>query len=312
MFTLAHISDVHLAPMPMPWPQHLLGQRIFGFVNWHLLGRKRHHQRATLDALIAHLKSQPHDHIALSGDIVNIALPQEFARAQTWIEALGSPTELSIVPGNHDAYVAAPQGRGIDLWHAYMASDNKETAANLAARKSPYGGFPYARRFDDVVLIGLASGIPTRPLSATGTLGPEQRAKLEQLLENLAGEDVCCVVMIHHPPLPGLALPLRHLTDSEELEGIFNRHQIHLAFHGHNHRNELAWGEGPEYPFPVVGVPSASMADAQHRPLARYNLYEIERAEKHWVITMRGFGFEEKGGPVQLLEEKQLIHPDKV
>ena len=34
MFTLAHLSDIHLAPLPDPRWQELIGKRLTGYINW--------------------------------------------------------------------------------------------------------------------------------------------------------------------------------------------------------------------------------------------------------------------------------------
>ena len=102
MFTLAHLSDVHLAPLPQPRMRELLSKRILGYANW-LYGRHAFHRRTTLDVLIDDLKSRKPDHVAVTGDLVNISLPMEFQAAEDWLQALGHPADISIVPGNHDA-----------------------------------------------------------------------------------------------------------------------------------------------------------------------------------------------------------------
>ncbi|MBC7583853.1 MAG: metallophosphoesterase, partial [Tardiphaga sp.] len=38
-FTLAHLSDVHLPPLPQPAIGELLGKRMLGYINWK---RNRH------------------------------------------------------------------------------------------------------------------------------------------------------------------------------------------------------------------------------------------------------------------------------
>ncbi len=57
MFTLAHLSDPHLAPLPAPRWSELIGKRVTGYINWQ---RRRRfiHQRAVLDRLVADLKAQ--------------------------------------------------------------------------------------------------------------------------------------------------------------------------------------------------------------------------------------------------------------
>ncbi len=88
MFVLAHLSDPHLAPLPKPrWPE-LVGKRVTGYLNWR---RRRQliHRADVLARIIADLKSQWPDHIAVTGDLVNIALAGEYAPARGWLESLG-------------------------------------------------------------------------------------------------------------------------------------------------------------------------------------------------------------------------------
>ena len=41
-FTLAHLSDPHLAPLPRPRLSELIGKRITGYLNWQLRRRFIH------------------------------------------------------------------------------------------------------------------------------------------------------------------------------------------------------------------------------------------------------------------------------
>ena len=56
MFTLAHLSDPHLAPLPQPRWSELINKRITGYINWRR-GRHLIHDPATLDAIVADLKA---------------------------------------------------------------------------------------------------------------------------------------------------------------------------------------------------------------------------------------------------------------
>jgi 3',5'-cyclic AMP phosphodiesterase CpdA len=70
MFVLAHLSDLHLALRPRLL--ELAGKRGLGYINWHR-GRKYIHRRETLDAVTRDLKTAGADHIAVTGDLVNLA-----------------------------------------------------------------------------------------------------------------------------------------------------------------------------------------------------------------------------------------------
>src|SRR5215469_5154405 len=104
-FVLAHLSDPHLGPLPQPGVRELASKRLVGYINWRR-SRRRVHRRDVLDAITRDLHGTQPDHVAVTGDLVNIALPAEFAHARRWLETLGPPAHVSVVPGNHDAYVA--------------------------------------------------------------------------------------------------------------------------------------------------------------------------------------------------------------
>ena len=104
MFKLAHISDVHLGPLPRLSIHELFSKRITGFVNWHR-NRRKHLFGSTLDLLLDDIRSHKADHLAVTGDLVNLASGIEIRAAAAWLRELGDPAATSVVPGNHDAYV---------------------------------------------------------------------------------------------------------------------------------------------------------------------------------------------------------------
>src|SRR2546430_17194507 len=102
MFVLAHLSDPHLGPVPMPRFAELTGKRALGFVNWQRRRFVRHHPKV-LEALVHDLRSAAPDHIAVTGDLVNISLEKEFPPARAWLAPLGSPPDVSLGAGQHHA-----------------------------------------------------------------------------------------------------------------------------------------------------------------------------------------------------------------
>src|SRR5262249_55307218 len=106
MFSLAKLPDPHLGPLPTPRPAELASKRVFGFVNW-MRKRRLLHRGEVLAAIVADLKAQAADHIAVTGDLANVSLPQEFAAARAWLVGLGDTHDVTVVPGNHDVYVRA-------------------------------------------------------------------------------------------------------------------------------------------------------------------------------------------------------------
>jgi 3',5'-cyclic AMP phosphodiesterase CpdA len=266
MFVLAHLSDPHLAPLPAPRIVDLAGKRVLGYLHWR---RTRHkiHRIEQVDMLVRDLKAQAPDHIAVTGDLVNIALEAEFAQARAWLDGLGAPHDVTLVPGNHDAYVRPALAAHAIHWHEFMRDDDA-TASALR--------FPFVRRRGPLALIGLSSAVPTAPFMATGRLGANQIARLDDLLDHFAG--LCRVVLIHHPPRSRHGDRFKRLVDAADLRAVLRRRGAELVLHGHDHIHALNWLEGPHGPIPALGVPSASavMADGRRTERAAYNLYRID------------------------------------
>jgi 3',5'-cyclic AMP phosphodiesterase CpdA len=284
MFLLAHLSDPHIGPLPRPRLSDLASKRLFGYVNWRRR-RSAVHRLEALDALTRDLAGQSHDHTAVTGDLVNIALPEEFAVGQAWLDRLGTSADVTVVPGNHDAYVRAALPYWDKHWSAFMQGDAE------AGRDPNAGRFPFVRRRGPVALIGLSSAAPTLPLSAAGRLGAEQIARTGELLQKLNDEGLFRVVLIHHPPRRGRTSPHKRLTDAASFRRALALAGAELVLHGHDHRRALVWLDGPRGPIPAIGVPSASAALDGHDEPAGYNLYRIAGRPGSWTceVVSRGF-----------------------
>ena len=278
MFRLAHLSDVHLAPLPHVRPTQLFNKRFIGFLSWHLRRRKVHSPHVAAQ-VVSDIKLAKPDHVALTGDLINIALPQEFTRAATWLEQLGAPDYVSFVPGNHDAYVAVPAEAGLDLWQAYMTGD-------LQLPQCGGNRFPYIRQRRNIALVGVSTGVPAALHRASGTLGETQIRALAAMLRILRERGFFRVVMIHHPPLPGQTIDRKALTDAAILKTALQTEGAELVLFGHNHvhmRDTLETETGPCH---LIGIPSASAVASEHKPAAAWYLYSIERRDKRWQIEV--------------------------
>src|SRR6185369_3819675 len=102
MFSLAHISDPHLGPLPKVGFGDLASKRALGYFNWR---RNRRHAFApsVLTALTDDIRAAAPDHVAVTGDLTNLGLTAEFASARLWLEEIGEPDRVTVIPGNHDA-----------------------------------------------------------------------------------------------------------------------------------------------------------------------------------------------------------------
>jgi 3',5'-cyclic AMP phosphodiesterase CpdA len=299
MFRLAHLSDLHVGPLATPSLAQLASKRLSGYINWHRK-RKKIHDMAVLSRVIDDIRAEAPDHVACTGDLSNIGLPDEFLVAARFLNALGNAAHVSLIPGNHDAYMPDSEPAMQLLLGANMRGDDGES-------------FPYLRQRDGVALIGMCSGVVNRPFMATGRVGQRQAGALEALLLRTAAEGLVRVVMIHHPPHRRGAKPGRRLTDAALMEAALARAGAELVIHGHNHVQSLAWLPGPHKPVPVVGVASASAVPGSPGHQAAWHLYEMERlgitakgAEVKITATIRG---RRADGSVGLLSRQLLAAP---
>jgi 3',5'-cyclic AMP phosphodiesterase CpdA len=277
-FTLAHLSDPHLPPLPAARLRDLMGKRALGYLNW-TRNRHKYQRRDVLDTVLSDMHSQAPDHIAVTGDFVNLALDAEFAPARTWLDSVGTPDHVSIVPGNHDAYVGATRHRFEEAFASYLGGDDASNGGST---------FPFLRRRGPLALIGVSSAVPTPPLMATGWLGRDQLNALDRLLVRLSTELLFRVLLIHHPLRSHSHA--KRLTDSPELCALLRQHGVELILHGHDHIHSTMWIEGPNGTIPAIGVPSASALAHGRYPAAAYNLFSIERDGNAWRCqqTVRG------------------------
>jgi 3',5'-cyclic AMP phosphodiesterase CpdA len=277
-FTLAHLSDPHLPPLPATRLRDLAGKRALGYLNW-TRNRHKYQRRDVLDALVSDLQAQHPDQIAVTGDLINLALEAEFAPARAWLQSIGAPDRVSLVPGNHDAYVRATAHRFAEAWGDYIRGDEAPDAGV---------SFPLLRRRGPLALIGVSSAVPTPPLMATGWLGRQQLDALERMLKQLSTEQAFRVLLIHHPLRSDSRA--KRLTDSAPLLALLKAHGVELILHGHDHVHSTMWIEGPRGLIPAVGVPSASALAHGRYPAAAYNLFAIERDGDKWRCeqTVRG------------------------
>lgn len=294
MFKLAHISDPHLGPLPPVRARELLNKRFFGYLSW-VRRRRALHKPEVLAALAADLAGLAPDHLVITGDLTNIALPGEFIQVGRWLEGLGAPEAVSVVPGNHDAYVALPWESSLAKWSAYMACEE----AALVGGGLPTGeaAFPFVRRRGPLAIVGLSSAQPTPLFCAHGTLGSAQLERLAALLRRLGAESRFRVVLLHHPPSPGKVAWRKRLVDATAFRDVIAGAGAELILHGHDHTFGHEAIAGPSGSVPVIGVPSASAGrDGGRHPISHYQLYGIERTGNAWRIEVTARGFDPVSG----------------
>lgn len=298
-FILAHLSDPHLGPLPPAGWRALMGKRLSGYLSW-TRNRVKIHLPEVLGHLTEDLKRQSCDHIAITGDLVNISLPGEFAAAAAWLRGIAGPERLTVIPGNHDAYVNVPWHEAAGLWAEYMTGARIPDGPDIPPASD--GDFPFTRRFGQVALIGTSTAVPMPLFVAAGRLGQGQRDRLAAQLKKLGDAGCFRIVLIHHPPFGGGAYKRKSLLDAKAFQAVIAESGAELVLHGHTHVSGLGRIATPNGPVPVIGVPSASAVAAGHKDPSRYHLYRIERRADSWSLEVeirglnaQGNGFERQG-----------------
>src|SRR5688500_6092756 len=113
---VAHCSDLNLLS--------LAGARALDFVNKRWIGglnlianRGRHHHPELFEAMVADFNRSAIDQVVVTGDITNLAFEEEFRFARRYFDAIElGAANVTVLPGNHDAYVA----RGAEYFSHYF------------------------------------------------------------------------------------------------------------------------------------------------------------------------------------------------
>ncbi|HHB83447.1 MAG TPA: metallophosphoesterase [Devosia sp.] len=284
MNTIAHISDIHLSPLPRVRIRDLFNKRLTGYINWKLK-RGANMCPDAGKSLVEHMLSQRPEMSVVTGDLVNIALPEETRNAAAWLRYLGPSERVCMVPGNHDAYLPGSLESARATYGAYATGET--------LNEDPY---PFVRRVGQVAIIGCSSAVATPPFVAAGRFDVEQAERLAKVLQILENAGLYRIVAIHHPPAREFAYPVRKsLFGAKLFRDIIRQNGAEMVLHGHTHHSSLYSIEGPNAKVPVVGVAAASACPTSNDPPARYNLFRIEKLQNRWNCTMREFGYQRIG-----------------
>ncbi len=278
-FTFAHFSDPHLSSLEWVQARELLNQRILGYLSWRSR-RRAEHKTEVLEALLRDLAETRPQHIVVTGDLTHLGLPGECREVSEWLRRVGAPGDVTVIPGNHDTYIAAPWEQTVGLWAPYMASDDETLWSDVTDR------FPILRIRGPVAFIGLSTAHPTPPFFASGSVGRVQLRRLEQLLADLAKKPLLRVILLHHPPQPEATKWRKRLIDGAALRAVLARHGAELVLYGHAHYPLRAQLATPTGGVPAIGVSSASALGHKPGQRAQYHLYRVHRTAAGWQLQI--------------------------
>ena len=279
--SFAHLSDPHLSNLNHVHWRDLANKRLLGYLSWR---RKRRfeHRYEVLQALQEDLIEAVPDHLIITGDLTHIGLPEEFLQVRHWLESLGAPDDITVVPGNHDAYVHAAWQHSFAHWQPFMNSDEEENPHIKPAKPL----FPSLRVRGPVAFIGLSSARVSAPFMATGRLGTTQLDQLSDLLDKTAKLGLFRVVLLHHPPQPGAETWRKRLTDARAMCEVVAACGAELVLHGHSHRYRQSKIDSAGTSVPVFGIPSASSIGPKSSRVAKYQIYKVQKFGTEWRLDM--------------------------
>lgn len=289
---VAHLTDPHLSNLAGIEALELRDQRLLGWLSWRRK-RRRVHQRATLDAVVAAARRGMPDHWCITGDLTHIGHERELSEAAEWLRSLAPPGQLTVIPGNHDLYIPACSQAALEAhWGPYL-NDAGDAWPRLQLRGA-------------VALISLNSGHAAPPAFATGALGALQRTRLKACLAAAGAAGYARLVLIHHAPGPGMDKWRKRLVDAPELANILQHEGAELVLHGHCHESLSRTLAGPAGPIPVLSAPSASATGEHGCRSAGFNELAITVTTRS--VTLEATGVQ-LGAPPQWTLHTTLPRP---
>lgn len=198
MRRIVHISDVHFGP---------------------------HHLPAVAEGVLALIRAEKPDLVAISGDLTQRAKPLQFRAARTFVESIPAP--IVVVPGNHDV----PLYR---VWERVF---------------SPFGA--YRKHFsphlepvfhdEEMLVVGVNTAF-----NWTLTDGRVTRRQLRELAElcDRMPRELARIVVLHHPLLQ---MPSKHkaITNARGALDLFSRLGVELVLAGHVHQTHVSFAQLP-------------------------------------------------------------------
>ena len=275
MLRIAHLSDPHiLSPAGVEWRKILFNKRITGYANL-VLRRGRVYRREYLLAVLEAAAASA-DYVVVTGDITNLGLESEYDEARRLIDSIARTTEVTVVPGNHDIYLASIQRERRFPQHfgKLLVSDLPAYAVQL-----PAGPYPCVKLRGPAAIIALSSAVPRPPFVSSGNVGDVQLAALRQILAHPEVVRRTPVILIHHPPVDRrmrLAEIRDGLVDAAALRSSLAPLSRGLVLFGHLHVRVQCTLRTASGALNAVCASGAALDHSDPSIRAGFNLYEID------------------------------------
>lgn len=254
MRRIAHLSDVHTLD-PRVRRASTRYRLSAGFVS---IGRPLD-PRARAQKLLRGLRaarSSGADHVVISGDLTEMGAPEEFEHFASVLDEAGMKgDEVTLVPGNHDAYTSP------NAWREALAGP----LARWASASATEPGKVVER--GDVVLLPIDSTFFQNIVRSGGTFSSDAARAVEKRAEDPALKQKALVMVMHHSPIEQHHNPLTHwvigLRGRNHVLDVLAKYTNIQLLHGHLHR---ALDRARMFGAPAV-------VDDEERP--RVRLYDV-------------------------------------
>ncbi len=241
---IAHISDLH----------------INSFYN------DSHFKR--IKFLLKYISEQNPDHLIITGDITDNASLEDLEMFKVLLKKYGyiNGKKLSIVIGNHDIFGGAQKAEDVFTFpeKCKLVDYNERVDEFTSCFRESFdncfflpqsGFFPYAKKIDDIIFIGLNSVAKYSNLSNTfgsnGEINAFQFGQTAELLKSLENKSERKIILIHHhfnklknnskstfgSIWSGIEKQTMKLRNKRRLFKLFKESNINLVLHGHAHES---------------------------------------------------------------------------
>lgn len=194
MIRLLHFSDIHVQlPDWRTRPLAALGplRKLATVELWKGRGKLYDGAVEVVRSIVRQADALRADHVALTGDLTQLGLGEEFALARKALGKLaGDPDRFTAFAGNHDRY---PLG----------LRDNLLFEEHFPEQPAPPpGGLRVRRLEDEAALVVVESARPRSwPVISPGEVTEAGLRGLERALADPALRGLCKLVLVHHAPV---------------------------------------------------------------------------------------------------------------
>lgn len=225
--------------------------------------------------LIKYISEKKADHLVLTGDITDNASEKDLEMFRRLLKTYGylNSEKLSIVIGNHDIFGGVQKAEEIFTFPEKCNSIDYEKrvkdfvnffpeAFSNCFYLSPDNYFPFAKKIDDLLLIGLNSVAKYSKIAnsfgSNGEITASQFGETVDLLKSLNENIKLRIILIHHhfnklknnakstfgSIWSGIEKQTMKLRNKRRLFNLFNEFKIDLVLHGHVHESGEYYRKG--------------------------------------------------------------------